>query len=930
MHRFAIGFSLIALLLVQIRPAQTTHFFDRTPHRIYLQNEATLRELQALCLDIDRSSVVDGARSVEAFLNADETSLLKSLGYRLDPIPNEGYLGYLRELERVASKSPADTTRDYHTYESLVAELQSIVAANPDLCNLYNVGPTVQGRALWFMQISDNVGVQEDELEFMFISSMHGNEVVGKEMCMYLINYLMDNYGTDPVVTDLVNETEIWIMPSMNPDGTANGSRYNANGEDLNRNFPDRVVDPINTTQGREIEVADVMNWHFSHQPSMSANFHCGTLVANYPWDGCWDPQANAAYTTNQDWVLGAAQAYAYNNPDMYNNNTPPFVHGVVNGADWYQITGGLQDWSYNWMGDMDITMEISNSNWPPASQLPDYWNKNRPAMLAYMQFAHRGIRGLVTNASTSAPLEAQIKVVGRNDFTINADPDVGDYHYPLNPGVYTFDVTSLGCWPAHFTGIQVLQGPPTRVDVQLQPADLMNFSGVLHNPAGGGMSARLMLLDSPYPPVLTNANGQFTFNNVYEGEYILRIEGLSNGSWLQCPMTITGGMADLELWGPVVLMYDGFEGGLGSWTAQGTWGTSGNAYQGALSASDSPSGNYANNLNMSLTNNGQFDLIEYDYASLSYRTKFNYETNFDSLFAEVSTNGSIWDKVSFHNSRQDGWSLEIRDLNSYLSAAALRLRYRLWTDGSVVRDGGFIDEVRICSASLTPIGQTSSIALIPYGTPIQIPASGGSFNYNIAAANGGLAPLTADVWCDVTLPSGSQYGPTLGPVIANLPGGGSLNRDRTQNVPGAAPAGNYTYHAYIGDYPSTVWDQDSFPFVKLGSDNSAGGDWLNTGDDFSSPAAEVTLPGEYILAQNFPNPFNAATEIHFALPEAGQVRLAIFNTAGQLVATLTDVYRQAGWHRVTWDASQLATGLYIYRLYAGAHMFSQKAILIK
>ena len=243
MHRFAIQFGLIALLLVQIGSAQTTHFFDRTPHRIYLQDESSLRELAALRLDIDRSSVVDGGRSAEAYLNADEVSLLKSLGYRLEPIPDEGYRGYLSELERVASKSPSDTTRDYHTYESLVAELQSIAAAHPDLCNIDNIGPTVQGRALWFMQISDNVDVQEDELEFMYISSMHGNEVVGKEMCMYFINYLVDNYGSDPVVTDLVNETEIWIMPSMNPDGTANGSRYNANGEDLNRNFPDRVVD---------------------------------------------------------------------------------------------------------------------------------------------------------------------------------------------------------------------------------------------------------------------------------------------------------------------------------------------------------------------------------------------------------------------------------------------------------------------------------------------------------------------------------------------------------------------------------------------------------------------------------------------------------------------------------------------------------------
>lgn len=931
MNRLFTVLTVLTLAFASFASAQTTHFFDRTPYRVHLIDETSLRELSDLRLDVDRVSVADGVLAVEVFLNPDEVKLLEALGYRVAAIPDEGYEGFLREKQRLATKSPTDTTRDYHTYETLVAELQAIAAANPTLCHLYNIGPTVQGRALWFMKISDNVDVEEDELEFRYIAAMHGNEVVGKEMCIYLINYLVDNYGVDPAVTNLVNDTEIWILPSMNPDGTAAGSRYNANGVDLNRDFPDRVIDSVNTTAGRQIETADVMNWNFVHQPIFSANFHGGALVANYPWDGCYDPQANHAYTDDQDVFLSAAETYSSNNLPMWNNNTPPFVHGTVNGVDWYQINGGLQDWSYVWMGDMDITMEISNAYWPSASQLPTFWNDNRPAMIAYMQFAHRGVRGVVTDASTGAPLLAQIMVQGRDDFTAYADSGVGDYHRPLQPGTYNIDVTSFGYWPAHLTNVQVQQGPPTRLDVQLQPADLMNFAGTLHNPVGGGLSARLTLLNAPYNPVQTNASGEFSFSNVYEGEYILRVEGLSDGAIIQFPITLSTGMPDLQLWGPVALLYDGFEAGLGSWTAQGTWGTSGNAYAGSLSASDSPSGNYGSNLNISLTNNSQFDLTDYDYVALSYRIKFNYETNYDSLFAEVSTNGSTWNRVNFHNSKQDGWSLEVKDLSSYAGMPALRVRYRLWTDGSVTRDGGFIDEVRICAASTSPTGQTVTVALTPYGTPIQIPSSGGSFNYNIAASNGGTVPVSGDVWCDVTLPSGSQYGPTLGPVIVNLAAGGSLNRDRTQQVPGGAPAGTYAYHAYIGDYPATIWDQDSFTFVKLGTDASATGEWLNWGEEFpGAMPAKAPLPEEYILAQNFPNPFNPVTQIHFAMPENGHVSLKVYNAAGQLVQTLLDGYRQAGWHEVTWDASDLATGLYVYSLEAGSQTLSQKAILVK
>lgn len=902
---------------------------QRTTYRIYLQDETSLRELSALRLDIDRPSV-NGGPTVEAYLNNDEVNLLKSLGYRVEAIPNQAYEMF-RKL-KAETEGTNDPMREYHTYEEMVAELQAVASAHPDLCQLYNVGPTVQGRALWFMKISDNVSVEEDELEFKYISSMHGDEVVGKEMCMYLINYLVDEYGIDPDVTELVNETEIWIMPSMNPDGTAMGIRYNANGVDLNRDFPDRVDDPVNTTAGRQIETADVMNWNFDHQPIFPANFHGGTLVANYPWDGCWDPQANHYYTDDQDVFLTAAETYSSNNPPMWANNTPPFVHGTVNGVDWYQITGGMQDWNYVWMGDMEITMEISYIKWPPSSSLPGYWEDNRPAMIAYMQFAHRGIRGLVTDAVTGLPLLAEVKVPDRDDYITYTDPDVGDYHRVLMPGTYDLDVTSFGYWTAHLTDVQVLEGEPTRMDVALEPADLMTFEGTLHDAAGGGLSARLTLVDTPYDPVETNAGGDFSFLNVYEGEYVLNITSLVDGSIIQFPITLTAGMNPLELWGPITVFYDGFESGLSDWTAQGTWGTSGNAYAGALSASDSPGGNYGSNLNISLTNNNLFDLSDYEYTALSYRIKFNCETNYDSIFAEVSSDGITWDKVNYHNSKQDWWSLEVRNLSEYIGANSLYLRYRLWTDGSVVRDGGFIDEVRLCAASTSPLGQTATVALTPYNPPIQIPASGGSFDYNIEASNGGAAPVSGDVWCDVTLPNGSQYGPTLGPVLITLNVGQSLNRDRSQTVPGAAPTGTYTYHAYIGDYPGVIWDQDSFTFEKLGVDDSGLDEWLNDGQAFPGEAviAQVSVPEDYILSQNFPNPFNPATQIHFALLEAGEVSLRVYNTAGRLVTSLVDGYRQAGWHEITWDASDLATGLYVYRLQAGGRTFSQKAVLVK
>jgi uncharacterized delta-60 repeat protein len=111
---------------------------------------------------------------------------------------------------------------------------------------------------------------------------------------------------------------------------------------------------------------------------------------------------------------------------------------------------------------------------------------------------------------------------------------------------------------------------------------------------------------------------------------------------------------------------------------------------------------------------------------------------------------------------------------------------------------------------------QNVSVQLTPQGVPIQIPASGGSFNYIIAATNNGATPQRATVWCMITLPNGNPYGPVLGPVRITLSPGQTIERQRTQNVSAQFLAGNYSYNAYIGVYPDSIWDSDSFPFEKL------------------------------------------------------------------------------------------------------------------
>lgn len=221
-------------------------------------------------------------------------------------------------------------------------------------------------------------------------------------------------------------------------------------------------------------------------------------------------------------------------------------------------------------------------------------------------------------------------------------------------------------------------------------------------------------------------------------------------------------------------------------------------------------------------------------------------------------------------------------------------------------------------------------VALEPVGMPIVIPASGGSFDFNIAVTNNQTSGWAFDVWTDVTLPTGGTFGPIIGPLTVILGAGSTVDRDRSQNVPAGAPEGMYSYNAYVGNYPDDVWYSDSFDFEKSAVADGSGivGDWFSSGESLTS--TPTASPTEFVLHQNYPNPFNPETTIGFDLPEATSVTLSVYDVTGRQVATLVDGHRNAGHHEVTWDASAYSAGVYIYRLSAGNFTTSGKMVLMK
>jgi len=453
--------------------------------RIELRHrEEALRQLHRLGIDIDR--VFDGW--ARAYVFDEELTKLRRLGFRITRLaPEPIYPGpeVLAPLQEGAGIPPL-----YHTYATLTTELQAVAADHPELVRLMSVGQSVQGRELWMVLISNNPDQQVDEPEATYISSMHGDEVVGKELCIQLIHHLTDNYGIDPRVTSLVDDTELWILPSMNPDGTELGRRSNANFVDLNRDFPDYYADPVNTPDGRQPETQAMMAWAAGRSINLAANMHGGALVANYPFDN--NPSGSSVFSPapdpDHDAFVSISRTYADNNPPMFASNGGSFDNGITNGAEWYAITGGRQDWAYAWHGTFEVTLELDDVKWPPASRLPELWNDNLESLLAYLERVHEGVRGVVTDLETGAPLAASVHV-DASPFPSNTDPEVGDFHRLILPGTYSLQLSAPG-YTTVVIPITVAGGPASRYDVALPPLPT-NLQAVAfrveEDPAGDG-----------------------------------------------------------------------------------------------------------------------------------------------------------------------------------------------------------------------------------------------------------------------------------------------------------------------------------------------------------------------------------------------------------------------------------------------------------
>jgi hypothetical protein len=239
------------------------------------------------------------------------------------------------------------------------------------------------------------------------------------------------------------------------------------------------------------------------------------------------------------------------------------------------------------------------------------------------------------------------------------------------------------------------------------------------------------------------------------------------------------------------------------NWTATGPWNITTSQFKSPPSSfTDSPTGNYGNNINVSMTLTNPINVSANPVVYLSFFHRYATEQGYDFCYVEVSSdNGTNWSTIAQYDGTLSTWTEQIFDITHYASGSTqMKIRFRLQTDPGLTFDGWYVDDIKLTGYCGTLVGIT----------------------------------------------------------------GGS------------------------------------------------------------------ELPGTFALAQNYPNPFNPSTVIKYQLPKESLVKITIYDVLGKTVATLINEKKSAGYHQLEFNASGLASGLYLYKIEAGSFTDVKKMMLIK
>ncbi len=573
------------------------------------------------------------------------------------------------------------------TFEEAVDHLDNMFELFPDLITQKeSIGQSIEGRDLWMVKISDNPTVNETEPEVLYTSLHHAREPAGLMTNLFFMYYLLENYDSDPFIQALVDNTELYFIPVINPDGYVYNQSISPNGGgmwrknrrdngvtgcmgvDLNRNYDymwglDNIgssPDPCEPTYRGEEPFSEpesqaIRDFCESHELMNVMNYHTHGNLLLYPWGYTEEPCEDDAtflahsvlYTADNNYTFGAGSTTIY----PTNGGSDDWMYGEQTTKDKiYAYTPELGGGGDGFWCSIDRIIPIAQEN----------MIMNILAAAFSGWYADVKVDPFPLVSETQAYLNYEISRLGLMDgatFTLTVEP--------LSDMIVSAPVEKT------YSGMEILESIVDSVEYTLN----------VGTPSG----TELQFLVSV-------ENGQYTVKDT-----ITRIFGVAE-----------------------VLFEDNCN-VLSNWISP-TWNVTTSSYVSPTgSITDSPGGNYPNSHLGGVIMTETIDLSEAGFAMLDFNAKWEIEPGYDYVQLMISTNGgTTWEALEgkytvtgtsaqaegqpVYDGYQSEWVQELIDLTPF-TGNEITFRFILKSDSWLNEDGFYFDDFRISTVEVSPVG---------------------------------------------------------------------------------------------------------------------------------------------------------------------------------------------------------------------------------
>ncbi len=870
--------------------------------KIYIQSLQDIAELQNAGLEFDHPNVTKD-KAVIVFLDDDDFQKLQMTNFSYEVLIDDWFDYYSKQpkLTETEKASIIQNSKDnfgvegfgfgsmggFYTLAEAIAQLDSMKSQYPNLITTKaSIGNTIENRPIYMVKISDNPDVDETEPEILYTALHHAREPQSMMQMIYFMYYLLENYNTNSSVQYIVNNRELYFIPVLNPDGYEynritnptgggmwrknrknNGSSY---GVDLNRNYgpysywnaPNggSSTDPFSdtyrgTTPFSEPETNSLKNFLATRYFKNALNYHTYSNLLIYPY-GALEQETPDSATFREF----ARDMTAYNG----------YTYGTDQQTVGYSTRGNSDDYFY----DGDILLN------------------------------HGKIFAMTPEVGSTGFWPSQPEI-----FPLAIENVMPNLYYAYVAGEYVSAINPYFSQQYFNPGDNVDLIIPQLKNKGLSDASNISLSLSSNNPLITINSGVVNIGSIPARTTLNiNQNLSFTISSAMPAD--VNVKMLLSVSTSGTPMFVD--TLSFITGTPIMIFADTTNDPLLLWNITATpptpkWeATNLSFYSSPTSFTDSKTGSYVSSATVTMTLKNAIDLNASENPRLSFWTKFDIESGWDYGQVEISTNnGTTFTPLTgiyttpgsgsfqpvgepLYDGIQTSWVNEIMNLSNY-NTNQVKLKFELKSDGSVTKDGWFVDDIGILVYGIIPVELTSFTAI--------------TRDDNVLLN-----------WITSTETN------NLGFDIERRSTKSNSAWQKLGFVNGKGMTTEKSAYSFVDKNPA-----DGKSYYRLKQI-----DFDGTSKIYNSVEVDFETVKEYSLSQNYPNPFNPSTEINYTLAKSGNITLKVYNLLGSEVATIVNGFMEAGKHSVKFDANDITSGIYFYTIKADNFTSTRKMILMK